>query len=94
MKKQIEPKTFALVCGALVVSEAKSAIKIIDEKTIVKATWRFRPRNNHRREEMVVTMGSPDYRTLEFIKKCKKAGEPLPVKKIQIRPWPVKKVKK
>lgn len=93
MKKQIDPKVFAVVCGALAASDAKTAIKIIDEKTVVKATWRFKPSGRNNREEMVVTFGAPDYRTLAFIKECKRDGVPFPVKKIQFRAWPVKKVK-
>lgn len=81
---------FASVCGALMESDAKSAIKYVDEKTIVRATWRFKPNARHRRDEMVVTIGAPNYAEREFIKKCKKAGEPLPVKKIQFRAYPKK----
>jgi hypothetical protein len=91
MKKVIDPKVFALVCGALASSDAKSAIKILDEKTVVKATWHNKPRGNNRQEHMVVTFGAPDYEVALFIKKCKKAGEPLPVKKIQFRAFPVKR---
>jgi hypothetical protein len=91
MKKVIHPSIFADVCGALIASDAKTAIKILDEKTIVKATWHNKPSGRNSHEEMVVTFGRPDYRTVEFIKKCKKAGEPLPVKKIQFRAYPKKK---
>jgi hypothetical protein len=94
MKKIVDPKHFATVCGALTVSGSKTAIKIMDEKTIVKATWRNKPSGRNSREEMVVTYGAPDYRTLVFIKKCKKAGEPFPIKKVQFRAWPVKKANK
>lgn len=91
MKKVIDPKYFSAVCGLLAVSDCKSVIKVIDEKTIVKATWRFKPSSQNRREEMVVTMGEPDYRTRAFIKACKKANEPFPVKKPIIRHYPRKK---
>lgn len=93
MKKQIEPKYFAMVCGALASSDAKSVVKVIDDKTVVKATWRFKPDGRNKREEMVVTIGAPDYRIASFIKKCRKAGEPFPIKKLQYKAWPVKKVK-
>lgn len=94
MKNRIAPSLFGLVCSALVDMEgAKTAIKIINEKTIVKATYRFKPSNRHTREEMVVTMGAPDYLTAQFIKRCKKAGEPFPIKKIQFRAWPKKVTK-
>jgi hypothetical protein len=69
----------------------KTAIKIIDEKTTVKATWHNKPSGRNSREEMVVTFGAPNYLDRIFIKKCKKAGETFPVKKIQFRPYPKKK---
>lgn len=91
MIKRITPSLFGIVCSALGDTPgAKTAIKIIDEKTIVKATYRFKPKIRSRRKEMVVTFGEPDYRTAEFIKQCKKAGEPFPVKKIQFRFYPKK----
>ncbi len=89
MKKVIDPKHFMAVCKALVESGAKSAIKIVDEKTSVKATWRNKPSGKNHREEIVLTFGNPDYEVAQFIKKCKKAGEPLPVKKIQFRAYPI-----
>jgi hypothetical protein len=92
MLKRIAPNLFGAVCSALGDTPgAKTAIKIIDEKTIVKATYRFKPKRGNRREEMVVTFGEPDYLTEAFIKRCKKAGEPFPVKKIQFRFYAVKK---
>jgi hypothetical protein len=91
MLKVIDPKHFAAVCGALAGSDAKTAIKFLDEKTVVRATWRFKPKSRNRREEMVVTFGAPNYLEAHFIKKCKKASEPFPVKKIQFRAYPVKK---
>lgn len=90
MKKTVDPKVFAQVCGALAASDAKTATKYLDEKTTVKATWRFKPNNKHSREEMIVTFGTPNYLDRIFIKKCKKAGEPFPIKKVQLRAYPKK----
>lgn len=92
MKKVIDPKHFSAVCNALINSDAKTAFKVIDEKTVVHATWRFKPKGNHSREEIVITFGAPNYADRIFIKDCKKAGEPFPIKKIQYRKYPVKKV--
>ena len=94
MKKIIDPKHLGTVCNALIGSDAKTATKYIDEKTVVRATWRHKPSGRNSREEMVVTIGIPNYLERDFIKSCKKAGEPLPVKKIQFRKWPIKKGKK
>lgn len=91
MKKQVDPKLFTAVCAALIGSDAKSAIKYIDDKTVVKATWHNKPKSNSRSETMVVSFGAPNYLEREFIRKCKIAGEPFPVKKIQLRPYPKSK---
>ena len=92
MKVSIDPRIFAMVCGALIASEAKMAVKIIDDKTVVKATWHNKPSGKNSREEMVITFGRPNYQDSDFIKRCKKAGEPFPIKKIQFRPWPKKRI--
>ena len=97
MLKPIDPKHFAAVCGALLgYPEAKTATKYLDEKTVVRATWRNKiyRNKNARRKEMVVTFGEPNYREKAFIKDCKEAGEPFPVRKIQFRFYPKKKVKR
>lgn len=91
MKTEINPRWFAVVCNALVSSGAKSAIKYIDEKTVVKATWRNKPHNKNRHEEMVVTFGEPGYLERKFVKMLKLAKEPFPVLKVQMKPWPVKR---
>lgn len=91
MKKQIDSRWFCAVCAALANSDAKTATKIVNEKTTVKATWRRKPSNRNSREEIVITFGAPNYADRIFIKKCKKAGEPFPVKKIQFRTYPKNK---
>lgn len=90
MKITIDPKIFAIVCDALIGSGMKSAVKIVNDKTIVRATWRNKPDSRSKREEIVITFGAPNYDERDFIKKCKKAGEPMPVKKIQFRAYPKK----
>ena len=90
--KNIPPsRWFSVVCGALIESGAKTAIKYLDAKTVVRATWRFKPRSRRTREEIVVTFGAPNYRERLFIKRCAKAGEPFPVRKVQLIYYPVKK---
>lgn len=42
-------------------------------------------------ETFIVTHGRPNYEEREFIKLAKKAGEPFPIKKIQLKFWPKKK---
>lgn len=70
---------------ALASTKSKSATKYISPDLVVKATlhgkwsWRSRGKVIH------VTYGKPNYAEREFIKKCKKAGEKFPVKKIQLK---------
>lgn len=85
MKKKIDPKYFAQVIGTLMSTGARSAVKYIDPNTVVKATWHWKPMASRRSETMVVTCGAPNCREREFVKLCKQAGEPFPVKKIQIK---------
>lgn len=85
---EINPAHFAKVCSCLAVSNAKTCTMIVSPKHIVRATWRFKPNARNKREEMVVTIGAPNYDEREFINKCKKAGEPFPIKKIQYKFYP------
>lgn len=67
----------------------KTATKYLSEKLTVKATRRH-PTFKHA-EEMVITQNRPNYAERLFIKACKKAGEPFPVKKVQLKFYPVKR---
>jgi hypothetical protein len=40
--------------------------------------------------ELTVMIGRPNHEAVDFIKACKKAGEPFPVRKIQLK-FPVKR---
>ena len=72
-------------------SNCKSAVKFLDEKTIVRATWRNKPKGNNTREEIVVTIGCPNYLERAFVKQCKQSGEKFPIRKIQLKYYPIKK---
>lgn len=37
--------------------------------------------------EVILTIGKPNYVEREFVALCKKAKEPFPVKKIQLKTW-------
>lgn len=91
MKAQIDPKVFATVLGALINSDAKTAVKYLTPKLCVKATWHNKPSGRNRLESAVVTFGAPGYRQQKFIDACVKAGEPFPVKKVQLTAWPIKR---
>ncbi|HEY4714595.1 MAG TPA: hypothetical protein VIH30_10205 [Aquirhabdus sp.] len=92
MKTEIDTKWIATVSATLIATkDAKSAIKYLSDKLVVKATWHNKPKANNRGETMVVTFGKPNYLERKFIADCKKAKVAFPVSKIQLKFYPVKK---
>lgn len=80
------------IIETLVATKAIKATKYISEKEIIRATrTRYGKTFSRGNLELTVTRGKPNYAEREFIKSCKKAGEPFPVKKIQLKFFPQKK---
>jgi hypothetical protein len=76
-------------------SGAVKATKYLSPKLVVKVKKKeFVGRANPRLTELHVTFGVPNYEEREFIKSCKKAGEPFPAGKIQLKFAKVKSAKK
>lgn len=74
--------------AALLRSGARMATKYVSEKEIVRATrrrYRGKIVKNAKNTDIVLTLGRPNYRERIFIKRCRAAGEPFPIKKIQLR---------
>ena len=67
----------------------KKATVYIARDYVVKATRKDKLDRRNKSETFVVTMGRPNYLERKFIKLCEKAGEPFPVKKVVLKPWPV-----
>lgn len=80
------------VIGVLISTDAKTATKYLDPKFVVKATHQRKPGGRDRGQHIIVSFGRPNYLERKFIKDCKRAGEPFPVRKIQLRPWPKRRV--
>jgi len=79
-------KVFAVLAECILVAGAYKATKYLNEKLTIKATKkRYKKGVVHGAIDIVFTVGKPNYEEREFIKKCKKAGEPFPVKKIQVK---------
>ena len=68
------------------IPKAKRATKFLTPTQIVRTTRRHKGVN-----EFVLKIGSPNYLDRDFIKACRKAGEPFPVKRVQIQMYPIKK---
>ncbi len=68
----------------------RQAIVYVAPNFVVKATRQSKPRANARGETFLLTVGRPAYLERRFIKACLKAGEPFPVKKVQLKFYPKK----
>ena len=87
-KKDNKVTDLTRVIGQLVATVAeepvKRATKYVSTNLVIKAT------NVHSRQfrsrQIVVSIGPPNVREQKFIKYCKTAGEPFPVRKVQIKP--------
>jgi len=77
----------AHVTAHILDSGAVRATKYISPKFTVKAKRKeFKGQSSRSRTtEIHVTFGAPNYEEREFIKRCKKSGEPFPVKKIRLK---------
>jgi len=81
------------VCGVVVAClevGAKRATKYMSPDLVVRATRRDwhdgkPPRKDARTTEVVLTIGKPNYRERKHIKLLKAAGEPFPVKKVELK---------
>lgn len=72
---------------------AWKATKYISHKQIVRATQRLGRHGRlgtRDRADIVLTIARPNYAERKFIKNLMKAGEPFPVKKVQLK-YPPKK---
>lgn len=78
--------------GAIGTSSRKATV-YLSPKLVVSVCWRHKTHTYARssRQEFVVKIGAPNYKEVRFIAACKAAGEPFPVKKVQLQPWPVKR---
>ena len=66
-------------------STIKKATYYFDPKRVMKLTRRHKYRRNARQMEFVLTTGAPNYAERKFIQDCIKAGEPFPIRKVQIK---------
>ena len=62
----------------------RSVIKYVSPTMVVKATVRGKWGARDKHVECVVSMGKPNFKEREYVKDCKKSGEPFPVKGVQL----------
>lgn len=80
----------AVVMAVLECPNIKTATQYLDERTTVKCTRILKYDARMKRHSFVLSVGIPNYAERKFIKTCKKAGEPFPVKKTQFKMMPKK----
>jgi hypothetical protein len=88
--REISDSLRRVVLALIYTSTIRSATIYVSPTLSVKATRKFRSRKNEASAEMVLTIGRPNYEGRAFVKKCKAAKEPFPIKRIQFRFWPQK----
>lgn len=64
--------------------------RFMSQQRTSKVTRQGRPDKRNRQSTYVVTIGKPNYAEREFIKLLKRADEPFPVKKMQLKLYPVR----
>lgn len=85
---KIPRKVFADLTEIILEGGAVRATKYLEENQVVTATLRRyggKPPRKGANLEILFKIGRPNYQEREFIKKCKKSGEPFPVKNIQLK---------
>lgn len=74
------------VVGQVLIGYRK-ATKFLTPDLVVKATGRHKPTKRSRQTEVILVVGKPNYAEREFIRQAKKAAEPFPVRRIQVKEW-------
>lgn len=59
-----------------------------DGNTVIKLTRLHKHDRRSRSASFVLTVGAPNFLERETVKLYAKAGEPLPVRKVQLKSWP------
>jgi hypothetical protein len=82
----ITRKAISQVVEAVIEGGAKQAIKYFGPRLVLKATFVGKRKNESKmHRSILLTYGSPNSRERQFIKDCKTAGEPFPVRRIQLK---------
>ncbi len=93
MDKDIQ-KAVNEVIEALAVKGTYQAAKYLSPKLVVRASRKLfggKLASVNKDFEVILIVGKPNYDHRAFIKKCQKAGEPFPVKRVQLKFPPKKK---
>ena len=82
---------YSKLASVLLKTGARQAVMYVTPGAVVQATRQsYDGKFSRRVLEIRFTAGAPNYLARRFIKACRRAGEPFPVRKIQLR-FPVKR---
>lgn len=82
---KINRNSIAKAVESLLETGARQAVVYQHPNLVVKATRRHKPDKRARTTEITLTIGAPNYECRQFIKRCLKACEPFPVRKVQLK---------
>lgn len=83
---------YAQVVDSVVINpNIKTARKYLAPNLVVKATRHGKFDARSHSQNIVLTVGRPDYKAREFIKTARKAGQQFPIQKLQFRLTPQKR---
>jgi hypothetical protein len=71
-------------------SDARQATVYQHPKLTIKTTRLLKLNKRSRHDTYVLTIGTPNYAERAFVKACLKAGEPFPIRKVQLKFYPEK----
>ena len=91
---KIPRNAFAKVIEGLLETGARSATVYLSPSLRVTATCLHKPDRRNRHTTIAVTYGQLNWAGREFVRLCKKAKVPFPVRKVQLRWWPKPRAKK
>lgn len=72
-------------------STIRKATAIVSPTHTLKITRQSPVDKRAKAETYILTVGRPNYAERQFIKDCRAANEPFPVKKVLVQRWPVKR---
>ena len=81
------------IMRVLLCPEIRKATKYLGERDVVKCTRQRKFDGRTRGETFLLTVGRPNYTEKKFIKAYLMAGEPFPVKRVQVQWYPIKEKK-
>ncbi len=75
----------AKVAESVLEDGVKKATCFLSKDFVVRAVRGLKPDKRSRCHSFLVTFGKPNFGERQFIKSCIKAGEPIPVRKVQLK---------